>query len=107
MAIISTPAGGLQSVLALAEEHPGPRWLRVVRAAHTVSERIEGSAFAGAWVLSELQRSGDLDPRPGLRVLQRFGIIEKVGESTRGGNRAYYTMPDPDSVDAALRRLGY
>jgi hypothetical protein len=98
---------GSQAVLALAEEHPGPRWLRVVRAAYEVSRRIDGSAFAGSWVLSELQRSGDLDPRPGLQVLQRFGIVQKEGESTRGGNRAYYRMPDPAGVAEALNRLGY
>jgi hypothetical protein len=34
-------------------------------------------------------------------------VIRKVGESVRGGDRAYYVMPDPDGVDEALRRLGY
>jgi hypothetical protein len=106
--VASPPArNGLTAVLALSEEHPGPRWLTVARAAHTVSERIEGSPFAGSWVLAELQRSGDEDPRPGLRVLQRFGVIRKEGDSTRGGNRAYYVMEDPAGVDDALRRLGY
>jgi hypothetical protein len=42
-----------------------------------------------------------------LRILQRFGVLEKVGESTRGGDRAYYRMPDPEGVDQALRRLGH
>jgi len=57
--------------------------------------------------MQELQRSGDLEPRPGLRLLARFAVIRKVGESVRGGDRAYYVMPDPDGVDEALRRLGY
>jgi hypothetical protein len=103
----SADPNGSTAVLQLAEEHPGPRWLRVVRAAHTVSQRIDGAAFAGRWVMQELKRSGDSDPRPGLRVLARFGVIRKEGESTRGGDRAYYVMSDPEGVDEALRRLGY
>ena len=41
--------------------------------------------------------------RPGLRLLAAHGLIEKVGESTRGP-RAYYRMPDPDGVEQALTR---
>lgn len=107
MATPTGPTGGETAVLTLAEEWPGPRWLSVVRAEYTVSKRIDGAAFAGLWVLAQLQRSGDLDHRQGLQVLARFGVIEKEGKSTRGGNRSYYVMPDPDGVDRALQRLGY
>lgn len=98
---------GFSAVLALSEEHPGSRWLKVVRAAHTVSRRVDGQPMAGRWVLKELHQMGDSEWRPGLRVLERFGILRKVGESTRSGNRAYYVMPDPVGVDKGLRRLGY
>ncbi|MHB8556326.1 MAG: hypothetical protein ACYDCB_11860 [Candidatus Dormibacteria bacterium] len=72
-----------------------------------MARRVDGAPFAGRWVLNELHRSGTDGWRPGLRILQRFGVLEKVGASTRGGDRAYYRMPDPEGVDQALRRLGH
>lgn len=73
-------------------------WGNVVRAAYEESLRTE--VFAGAWVV---KRVGYF---PSLRPLASCGILEKVGDSTRGGERAYYRMPDPDGVACALRQLG-
>jgi len=30
-------------------------------------------------------------------------VAEKSGDTVRGGRRAYYRMPDPESVERALR----
>jgi transcriptional regulator with XRE-family HTH domain len=54
--------------------------------------------FAAKWVLGGI-------PVVNFRTLSARGILEKVG-SSRGGNRAYYLMTDPDSVGRALRTLG-
>ncbi len=102
------PLGGNSAVLRLAEEDPDGRWLLTVRAALRVYERIGGASFAGRWVLNELKRSGeDRWWRPGLHPLVRAGILRKEGESTRGGDRAYYVLIDPEGVRSGLARLGY
>lgn len=54
--------------------------------------------FAARWVLGGI-------PVVNLRTLSARGILEKVG-SSRGGHRAYYRMPDPESVGRALHTLG-
>jgi hypothetical protein len=33
-----------------------------------------------------------------------YGVLEKAGESTRGGSRAYYRMPDREGSSALSRR---
>jgi len=43
--------------------------------------------------------------KPGLRLLVAYGLLEKSGESTRGGRRAYYRMPDRTGVEEALAAL--
>ena len=54
-------------------------------------------------MLQELaQQSGRPEWQPGLRRLVAYGLLEKVGESTRGGRRAYYRMPDRFGVEEAL-----
>jgi hypothetical protein len=87
-----------------------PEWVPILRAAVSVAERVEpyGGQFAGAWVLDEWGRQANpaVAWKPGLRTLAAYGLIEKVGESTRGGRRAYYRMVDRPAVDAALRALG-
>jgi hypothetical protein len=95
MATSVGPTGGEIAVLTLAEEWLGPRWLSVVMAAYTVSKRIDGTAFAGSWVLAELQRSDDLEHRPGLQVLARFGVIAKEGKSTLGAIGPTSSCPIP------------
>ena len=84
------------AVKVLARENP--EWLDVVRACYDQAEETE--EFAGAWVRRRLGRWF-----PSLRILGRYGILEKVDVS-RGGRRAYYRMPDREGVEKALRELG-
>jgi hypothetical protein len=87
-----------------------PEWIPILRAAVTVAEGVEryGGQFAGSWVLQEWAREAkpELAWKPGLRTLSTYGLIEKVGDSTRGGRRAYYRMRDRAGVAQALRELG-
>ncbi|GEM_PF-1056581 len=81
----------MKSVAALANERPD--WIPVLEAALEVSDRVQeyGGEFAGAWVIDELERRvGHPKWLPNLRVLVTYGLIEKSGESVRGGRRAYY-----------------
>lgn len=97
MAVVSR---GREAVLRLAAEDP--QWLPAVRAAVSVAERL-GDEFAGAWILSELQRSdADRTWYPNFRRLVTFGILEKAGDSTRGGQRAYYRIVDVAGVRRGL-----
>ena len=89
----------LRAVAALSKERP--EWLPVLEAALVVAERCEpyGGEFAGAWVLEELkQQTGRPIWIPNLRVLISYGLLEKAGESTRGGRRAYYRFTDRETV---------
>jgi hypothetical protein len=93
----------LRAVAALTKERPD--WLRVLEAALVVAERCEpyGGEFAGAWVLEELkQQTGRPIWLPNLRVLISYGFLEKAGESTRGGRRAYYRFTDRQAVGSVL-----
>ncbi len=96
----------LRAVAALTKERP--QWLPVLEAVLTVAERAEpcGGEFAGAWVLDELeQRTGHATWLPNLRVLVSYGFLEKAGESTRGGRRAYYRCVGAEAIARALTRL--
>lgn len=88
---------GYDAVRTIAKERP--EWMDVVRASFQEAQTSE--RFAGAWVLERLGRWA-----PSLQMLTRYGVIEKDGESTRGGRRAYYRMPDREGVARALRELG-
>jgi len=85
--------------IALLREYP--EWRDVVAAALEEAKTIKGGQFAGAWVL-EIAKKHGVRWIPNLRKLVAYGILEKVGESTRGGRRAYYSMSDADSVERAL-----
>jgi hypothetical protein len=92
-----------QDVMRLAYEHPD--WIPVLQAACAQARKSEpyGGQFAGSWVLKELQaQTGHPAWRPGLRRLVTYGLLEKVGESTRGGRRAYYRMPDRREIELSL-----
>jgi hypothetical protein len=85
-----------------------PEWVLVLKAACEQARASEpyGGEFAGTWVLQKLQEmTGQPAWRPGLRLLVGYGLIEKSGESTRGGRRAYYRMPDRTGVEDALAEL--
>ena len=92
--------------MQLASERPD--WIPVLRATVAQAKKSEpyGGRFAGHWVLEELKNeTGRPEWVPGLRLLVSYGLIEKSGESTRGGRRAYYSMPSRPSVEAALAEL--
>jgi hypothetical protein len=93
----------LRAVAALSKERP--EWLAVLEAALVVAERCApyGGEFAGAWVLQELkQQAGHPIWLPNLRVLISYGFLEKAGESTRGGRRAYYRFTDRETIGRVL-----
>jgi hypothetical protein len=91
---------GFSAVMRLAQERPD--LIPAVKLSLKWADAAEpyGGEFAGAWVVQELGRW-----LPGLRTLRAAGIIEKSGDSTRGGNRSYYRMPDRDGVRQALMDL--
>jgi hypothetical protein len=96
----------VDAIRRLAAERPS--WVPVARAACAEARRAQpyGGRFAGSWVLKELGReSGRPAWRPGLRVLVNYGVLQKSSESTRGGRRSYYCMPEVDAVEKALREL--
>jgi hypothetical protein len=97
-----------RSVRHLATERPD--WLPVLQAACIWSaraERLGNGEFAGTYVLRELNRLvGHPAWTPGLRVLQAYGLIERVG-SARGGRRAYYKMPYREAIEQALADIGH
>ena len=102
-------SSGYLGVRRLAKEHPD--WLPIVKASLKLAkEHVE---FAGSWVLQELSKTdwpglkfGNKKIKwfPGLRLLVGYGVL-KHEDTTRGGRRAYYTMPDPEGVEKALREL--
>jgi hypothetical protein len=95
-----------QAVGALATERP--EWIPVLEAACAVADRVEayGGEFAGAWVVDELAtQTGRRAWVPNLRVLVSYGLIEKVGESSRGGRRAYYKFLAKEAVKKTLAQI--
>jgi hypothetical protein len=95
-----------RGVMRLAAEKSD--WIPVVVAALQRARANEqfGGEFAGSWVLQDLKAAGKLSWLPNLRFLVSYGIAEKSGESTRGGQRAYYRLPDQEGVERALKELG-
>jgi hypothetical protein len=94
------------SVRRLALEQP--HWIPVLQAACVQAQAAEpfGGEFAGSYVVQEVSRmAGQRVHVPGLRILVAYGLLEKSGESTRGGRRAYYRMPDRSAVESALAEL--
>jgi len=88
-----------------------PEWLGLLQAACIWAARAEANGsgvFAGGYVLKEwARRTGNPRWKPGgLRMLAAEGLLQKVGESTRGGRRAYYRMPDREGVERALAEFG-
>ncbi len=95
-----------RAVATLIAERPD--WIPVLEAAIAVSDNVDkyGGEFAGAWVIDELERrAGHRTWLPNLRLLLTYGLVEKAGESTRRGRRAYYRMPAKKAIAEALSRL--
>lgn len=99
-------SGTYNQVMELAHERAD--WIPILEAACAEAEQAEpfGGRFAGRWVL---QRAAHDTGRPvwvpGLRLLVGYGLIDKDGESTRGGRRAYYRMTEWREVKGALSLL--
>ncbi len=106
-------SSGYHGVGRLANDHPD--WLPIAAACYRLAQEME--RFCGAWVRDDLIQNGWSGMTyggmyggrpvlifPGLGLLGRYGIIQSE-YSTRRGNRAYWTMPDPEGVAKALREL--
>ena len=86
---------GYTAVMKLAQDKP--EWIRVVLACYETAK--ESDEFAGTWAV---RRLGDWNPS--LRPLSLRGILVKT-DTSRGGKRAYYRMPERDGVEKALSEL--
>ena len=91
---------GYKGVMRLA--HEKPEWIPVVHAALITAQSVK-SDFAGSWVLEKAKEKG-LNWFPNLRILVTHGILNKE-DTSRGGRRAYYSMPDAEGVKTALEEL--
>jgi hypothetical protein len=94
-----------QLVMRLANERP--EWIPILDAACEWAKKTEANDgdFAGAWVFNELLRRKQPCLISNLRPLVGYGLLVKSGESTRGGNRAYYKMPQREAIERALDQL--
>lgn len=82
-----------------------PEWFPVVKESLEASKKYR--EFAGKWILENLrEKKKDYPIGPGLKTLSAFGILKRTNTS-RGGRRAYYVMPDPSGVEKALKEEGY
>ena len=88
-------------------DEPPVNWLLILRAACALSTVVEPAGqFAGKWVIDRVRRQPNAPSRvPGLRRLSARGLIVKVYDS-RGGNRAYYRMPQRLQIEALLDAQG-
>lgn len=93
---------GYDAVIQLLRDHP--EWLPMVVAALEEAQTIKSDRFAGAWVLERAKKHG-VQWVPNLRKLVAYGILKKEGESSRGGRRSYYSMPDIQGVRKALNEF--
>lgn len=97
---------GARAVRRLTNEHP--EWVAVLEAAVAVASRSGPSdaEFAGSRVLRELEsRAGHKQWIPNLRLLVSYGILEKSGESIRGGRSAYYRFVNLLATKDALEQI--
>lgn len=95
-----------RAIASLTRERP--EWLPVLGAALRVAERCEayGGEFAGSWVLDELRQETSRSIwLPNLRLLISYGFLEKAGESSRGGRRAYYRFTDRKTIERVLGQV--
>lgn len=107
-----------ERVMKLAREHPyrphgdfTPDWLMVVRGCYEETKGHEGKIFDGSSVVDRLRFLPGFENRirwfPGLSLLQKYGILKKVGRTIQGGRKANWVMPDINGVARALRELRY
>lgn len=91
---------GYEAVIHLLRDHP--EWHPVIMAALEEAKTIKSNRFAGTWILNRAKKHG-VQWIPNFRKLVLYGILQKNGESSRGGRRSYYSMPDIDGVEKALK----
>lgn len=91
---------GYEAVVQLLRDHP--EWFPVVSAALEEAQTIKSNRFAGAWILARAKKRG-VQWIPNFRKLVAYGVLQKDGDSSRGGKRAYYSMPDMVGVEKALK----
>jgi hypothetical protein len=78
------------------------QWVRALEVACDVAtEKAEWRQFAGTEVIKRLLASGELE-LPNLTPLVAYGLLVKVGDSARGGKRAYCWVPDLNGVSRAI-----
>lgn len=94
---------GYNSTIELLKDYP--EWRPVVKAALEETKSLKTSRVAGAWILNRAKRNG-VHWIPNFRKLVSYGILQKEGESTQGGRRSYYSMPDIQGVEKALKESG-
>lgn len=88
-------------VKRLAIEYPN--WIPIVEVCLDLAK--EQGEFAGSSVRKRMEdKTNKKVWFPGLRILVRYGIL-KHEDTTRGGRRAYYTMPDIEGVEKGLAEL--
>lgn len=103
-----TDAARSEEIAVARLQQEAPEWLDVLVAACRQARKSEaaGGEFPGRAVLRELsEMTGRREWRPGLRRLVNAGFLVRVGDSSRGGHRAYYRMPNRAAVERALERL--
>ncbi len=93
---------GYNALKRLARERPD--WIPIVESCLEEAIQVNGE-FDGTWVLERAKKRG-INWFPNLRLLVSYGILRHE-DTTRGGRRAYYTMPDPKGIEVALKELGY
>jgi hypothetical protein len=83
-----------------------PDWLPVLEAATAVAGDAEPlGRFPGKAVVDKVEQLGGPGWIPNLRILVSYGLVEKVGATTRSGRRAYYRMPHRAEIERALEDL--
>ena len=87
-------------VMRLAKERPD--WLPIAKACYETA--MEYGEFAGSWALEEARKQG-IYWFPNLKPLVTYSILKHT-DTTRGGRRAYYIMPEQSGVGRALHQLG-
>lgn len=90
---------GYQATIELILEYP--EWKPVIESALEMAKTVHNGGFAGTWILDRAKKRG-IPWVPNFKKLTAYGILIKDGESSRGGNRAYYKMPDVPGVEKAL-----
>ena len=91
---------GYEAVKKLSTEYFD--WIPIITFALEQAKLSKGQEFAGKWVLEKAREKGIV--KTNLKRLVKYGILKKE-RTVRKGRRAYYTMPDPEGVERALKEL--